>query len=151
MFSIPYMKWKKKKVLKKCRKFKMSGQCYVEEENQIIFTKYWTNDSLADSVMRKRKNYLHFVFKSIVCVECWCEKEEIIFHFSFCIQTGISRWVLMWKEERIFIFNLAFSTFHSLYGVERKKFKKCDTNNAFLSWYEVKKIFHSIVGSNDIA
>ena len=31
------MKWKKKKVLKKCRKFKMNGQCYAKEENIFIF------------------------------------------------------------------------------------------------------------------
>ena len=98
------MKWKTKKVLKKCRKIELSGQYYA----------------------KRRKTIFHLYSNR---------------HWLLSIDV---------KRENYFIFNLTILGFRSLYGVERKKFKKCDTNNAFLSWYGVKKIVHSIVGSNSI-
>ncbi len=60
--------------------------------------------------------------------QCYVKEDKVS---SICIQTGISSWVLMWKEENIFILNLTFGSCRSLYGAN--------------------KIFHFIVGSNGIA
>lgn len=88
--------------MKKCRKIALGGQCYVKEEKNI-FSKYRTNGSLVDSVMRKeeklspiciqkhcscrvlvqeRRNYmlsLDFVFKQVLAVEFWCEKGKLFY------------------------------------------------------------------------
>mgnify|MGYP000065813695 CR=1 FL=1 len=37
--------------------------------------------------MRKKKNFLQFVFKNIVRVECWSKKEEILFYFLILYST----------------------------------------------------------------
>ena len=79
----------------------------------------------------RRKTFFNLYSKALFVSSVGARKKKLYFIFWFCIQTNISSWVLMWKEENIFILNLTFSTFHSLYGA--------------------KKIFHSIVGSNAIA
>lgn len=74
---------KEEKILKKCRKIELSGQCYVKEERKFLI--WLINRCLKYSVVLKRKsifpqNYCQFVFKCLVYVECWCEKKKI---FSF--------------------------------------------------------------------
>ena len=87
-----------------------------------FFAKYRTNDCLVDSVMRKSKNYLHFVFKSIVCIEYWCKKEGIIFYFLILYSNKHEQLSVDVKRRNIFIFNLTIRSFHSLYGVEKMIF-----------------------------
>ena len=100
------MMWKKKKVLKKWRKFLISGQCSMKRGKTIL--NLYSNILLVSSVGARKK--------------------KLLCHFLICIQTGSNAWVLVWKEENLFIFNLTFGSCRSLYGA--------------------KKIFHSIVGSN---
>ena len=89
-------------------KWLFSGQCYAKEEKTIVIL---YSKALFVSSVGARKKKLYFI--------SW-----------FCIQAGIGSWVLMWKEENIFIFNLTFDSCRSLYGA--------------------KKIFHSTVGRNGI-
>ena len=101
---------------------------YMKWKTKKVLKKMSENRVKRTVLCRKRKSHFisWFVFKQALAVECWCGKRKLFYpqlnnlRFPFPI----------WRRK--------------------KKFKKCDTNNAFLSWYGVKKIVHSIVGSNSI-
>lgn len=112
--------------------------------------------------MRKKKNFLQFVFKNIVRVECWSKKEEILFYFLILYSTRhlqlsvdvkrrkyfhsqLNIWQLpfpIWSKE-----NLLFHSWQKRHcmgsqGVKRKSdfFITNLTNKRLLYRYEVKKV-----------
>ena len=100
----------------------------VEEEKS--FEKMSQNQVKRTVLCERRKTFFNLYSKTLFVSSVGARKKKFYFISWFCIQLGICSWVLMWKEENIFILNLTFGSCRSLYGA--------------------KKIFYSTVGRNGI-
>ena len=127
---IPYVKWKKKNkfFIKSATKRLLAYRYGARKENLTFFQNYSLNRGFHSLYGVKEEKFLKKCRKIELSGQCSMKREKLS---SICIQTDSNSWVLVWKEENLFIFNLTFGSFRSLYGA--------------------KKIFYSTVGSYGVA